>query len=381
MILTCMRVYLVPAHMRGYYDYVELFNGVRTNVPKHLRGCVCQLKRCVKFCCSSGIPLFRPTKKAPVECDVDKKEYSPLVNITLPDSSRVVMNVLDKFVVQQGIPCGDGYMLLPHLYEEDQWELYENGTIVRKLDNLPRSRRDYCLTVFNSPLATKFELFPLYCDKVDAFGTIKISTTCMMISAPFLYLTILIYWVVPKLWNLHSKCLICYLLSLAIGTTLIVVINMSTSEYPIAVCATMGFFAYYFLLAVFFWLNVICFDLWQIFRGNISNIGHMSEAQRFRYYSLYAWGLPAVMTVITVGLQYSNLPAELQSGIGDTHCWLNTEEWSAMLYFYGPCLILILSNIAMFYSTVRRIYNIRREVQKLTQDDYTLRRMRGHQNK
>lgn len=64
----------------------------------------------------------------------------------------------------------------------------------------------------------------------------------MLISAPFLYATILIYWLIPELWNLHTKCLICYLLSLAVGSTLIVVVNLRGSDYETAVCAIIGEF-------------------------------------------------------------------------------------------------------------------------------------------
>lgn len=64
----------------------------------------------------------------------------------------------------------------------------------------------------------------------------------MLISLPFLYATILIFWLIPGLRNLHTKCLLSYLFSLAIGNTMIIAINLRKSDYDKAVCAAMGEF-------------------------------------------------------------------------------------------------------------------------------------------
>lgn len=70
----------------------------------------------------------------------------------------------------------------------------------------------------------------------------------MLISAPFLYATILVYWLIPELWNLHTKCLICHLISLAIGWTLIVMINLRRADYESTVCTIIGEFFHFFLV-------------------------------------------------------------------------------------------------------------------------------------
>ncbi|XP_011179740.2 G-protein coupled receptor Mth2 isoform X2 [Zeugodacus cucurbitae] len=364
----------VPPHLTGYYEYIELFGGTHEFVAKHLRGCVCQLKRCVKFCCHPRANMYRLTKNSRAQFDEQLNEeltYSPYLNITLHNSSRPQMHVVDEFVVQQGIPCDPGYMLMPH-----EWELFENGSVLRVTDQLLISRRDYCLDAYR--IRDRFVLNPMNCDdRLKKSPNIMLNTIIMLISLPFLYATILIFWLIPELRNLHTKCLISYLLSLAIGNTLIITINLRKSDYVKAVCAAMGFIAYYFLSAVFFWLNVICFDMWQIFHGTKANL---TQCKWINYYSLYGWGMPSVMTAITVILQYSDIPDELKSGIGVTHCWLKSNDWSAMLYFYGPCFLLIAINIVIFYVTVKRIYYIRKELDMLTQERDGLSRLRSQQN-
>nr|XP_036217277.1 G-protein coupled receptor Mth2-like isoform X5 [Bactrocera oleae] len=373
---------LVPPHLTAEYDYIELFEGARKPVERHMRGCVCKIKQCVKFCCHPRADMYQTSTDATPQCEeVLNKElkYSPLLNITLRNSSRVVMHLLDEFVVQQGIPCEGGYMLMPHMYEEDQWELFENGTLLRISDAQYFSRRDYCLQAYNT--SEEFVLNPMNCPTVyEEPPTLMLNTIIMLISAPFLYITILIYWLVPELWNLHTKCLISYLHSLAIGTTLIVVVNMQNSIYETLACAIIGFVAYFFLTAVFFWLNVICFDLWQNFRITQGAVRNLTQRKRFLYYSLYAWGMPALMTIITASLQNSKLPHGLKSGIGDTHCWLKIDDWSAMIYFHGPCLLLIVFNIGIFFLTANKIYEVRKELRHFSRGDSSQRHLRSQQN-
>ncbi|XP_054731511.1 G-protein coupled receptor Mth2-like isoform X1 [Anastrepha obliqua] len=373
---------LVPPALTGHYDYIELYGGERQQVTKHIRGCVCHLKQCVKFCCHPMAGMYRTSENSDAQCDEKLSEeltYSPYVNVTLRNSSQVLMHVLDEFVVQQGIPCGGGYMLMPHQYEEDQWELFENGTLLRLADEMVFTRRDYCLQAYEAD--GKYVMNPMNCPVTyDEPSTLMLNTIVMMISAPFLYATILIYSLIPELWNLHTKCLICYLSSLAIGTTMIAMINILNSDYVNVICATIGFVTYYFLSAAFFWLNVICFDLWHNFRGTKGNIQNLTQRKRFLYYALYAWGVPALMTILTIALQYSDLPNKLKSGIGHSHCWLKVDDWSAMIYFHGPCLLLIIFNITIFFVTAKKIYSIRKELQKFAQGEESRRHLRSQQN-
>nr|XP_036217344.1 G-protein coupled receptor Mth2-like isoform X3 [Bactrocera oleae] len=310
----------VPPHLTGYYEYIELFGGKRDVVAKHLRGCVCQLKRCVKFCCHPRADIYRSTENLRVECDDQLNEeltYSPYLNITLNNGNRIPMHVVNEFMVQQGLPCDLGYMLMPHLREEHQWELFENGSLLRVGDRLLISRRDYCLTAY--PVGNRFVINPMNCDAGQ-----KSSANIML--------------------------------------------------------NTIRFITYYFLSAVFFWLNVICFDMYQNFHGTKGNIQHLTQRKQIIYYSIYAWGMPAMMTAITVTLQYSDLPDVLKSGIGVTHCWLKSNDWSAMMYFHGPCLLLIAINIVIFYVTVKKMYSIRKELDVLTQLEDGMSRLRLQQN-
>ncbi|KAH8412088.1 hypothetical protein KR222_010209, partial [Zaprionus bogoriensis] len=42
---------IIPHDQTGTYNYKILFEGTRTPVKEHTRGCVCKLKPCIRYCC------------------------------------------------------------------------------------------------------------------------------------------------------------------------------------------------------------------------------------------------------------------------------------------------------------------------------------------
>ncbi|XP_050336864.1 probable G-protein coupled receptor Mth-like 3 [Bactrocera neohumeralis] len=139
---------LVPPHLVGSYDYIELHDGEHQKVPRHLRGCACQIKNCLKLCCKRGKTLQRNSAKDPWKCAESSEEYgyTPYVNITSSNGSVVLKNALKDFLVQSGLPCDNGYMLNPYKDSRDEWTLYENGILLREYDNKKLTRGEYCMS-------------------------------------------------------------------------------------------------------------------------------------------------------------------------------------------------------------------------------------------
>ncbi|KMY98116.1 LOW QUALITY PROTEIN: uncharacterized protein Dsimw501_GD27735 [Drosophila simulans] len=54
-------------------------------------------------------------------------------------------------------------------------------------------------------------------------------------------------------------------------------------------------------------------------------------------------------------------------GVGLYRCWINTYDWSAMIYLYGPMLILSLFNVVTFILTVIHIMKVKNSVKCSTQ--------------
>ena len=69
-------------------------------------------------------------------------------------------------------------------------------------------------------------------------------------------------------------------------------------------CQFSGFIIHYSLLVSFFWLNTMSFDIWRTLRklkgyGTVLQRMHQRR-RRFIRYSLYAWGTPAIILLVSV---------------------------------------------------------------------------------
>lgn len=205
----------------------------------------------------------------------------------------------------------------------------------------------------------------------------------MLFSIPFMVLTIAVYLLIPELRNQHGKSLVCYLLGLTIGYSLLCCLLLMHDMNPFGLsCKLLGYTAYFFFMSAFFWLNVISFDLWHNFRGT-RGINRFQEKKRFLLYSLYSWGLALVFLVFTVLVQeYFDWPEALKPGIGaGQFCWLDMTNWSAMLYFFGPILIIIVANTVMFMMTAIKIHGVQREMARIIAREDSTKNLRTEKDK
>ncbi|XP_070071868.1 G-protein coupled receptor Mth isoform X1 [Drosophila takahashii] len=352
---------LIPAELTGIYDFRILPDDSKEEVKSHMRGCVCKLKTCVRFCCPHDHIMVNG------ECfdDMTEKELldlDPYVDVTLDDGSEVKRHFKKELIVQWDLPmpCEDGMFYLDDRDEMDNYTLFENGTFYRHYDNAIMSKREYCLQHLNFSDGNKtfIRIAPhnCYITPSRTWQTILIisSLVCMVF-------TISVYLYVKKLQNLHGKCFICYMVCLFMGYLFLLLDLWGLS---VSICITAGFMGYFFVMAAFFWLSVISLHLWNTFSGTSGMINRFLPEHRFLAYNAYAWGMASALTAITfladkvVENEYWN-PRMAGSG----HCWIYTLEWSAMLYFYGPMLILIVFNIVMFILTAVRIVRVKKDIQ------------------
>lgn len=88
----------------------------------------------------------------------------------------------------------------------------------------------------------------------------------MILSVACLIPTLLVYAILPELRNVHGKSLMCYLVCLANGQTVLAIVQLNNAETLSWLCVAFSYWIYFWFLAAFFWLNVISFDLWWTFR-------------------------------------------------------------------------------------------------------------------
>ncbi|CAH4028294.1 unnamed protein product [Pieris brassicae] len=186
---------------------------------------------------------------------------------------------------------------------------------------------------------------------------------CMLISCVFIIVTVAVYYCLPELCNLHGKVLIAYLLSLFVGFIFLstMQILLSIDNISREYCMTFTFIIYYFILAAFFWLNVMSFDIWWTFSGNRGiSIERMSVKSRFRAYTIYAFGVPAMFTGLVAGLEFSHLPLNWYLPLlRQQGCFISGK--SKLIYLYGPMVILCVANLVFFILTALKIREIKEQ--------------------
>ncbi|KAG6444469.1 hypothetical protein O3G_MSEX003410 [Manduca sexta] len=187
----------------------------------------------------------------------------------------------------------------------------------------------------------------------------------LLLSVPFLLATFLVYAMIPELRNLHGMCLMAYCAGLIVAFPFLAYLKLHVGRIGVAMtgCLVVAFIVYYAFQTSFFWLNVMCFDIWRTFsgyRGGSTN--KRRDNKRFCLYAIYAWGVPAILTACTAGMQFSdNLPSHIVvPGFGSRRCWF--VNWlSEFVYFFTPVLFLVVSNVIFFSVTAHRIRSIRQE--------------------
>ncbi|XP_048525430.1 G-protein coupled receptor Mth2 isoform X6 [Dendroctonus ponderosae] len=298
----------------------------------------CKLRNCIQKCCNHTSEMLWNNRTEEYRCEmVDYVQKHPLVN--------------RDFHILYEKPC-DG--LRQYAFKELQAvQLF--------------SLEEFCFEHFEGKAGV------LACvDKEEIRGQnpARWYISGMIISMPFLLITFLVYALLPDR-NLHQRALMFYVLSLLIAYILLVTINLAPNIPTWFWCKFLGYSTLFFFMVSFFWMNVICFDIWYTFSGGRGFMGskRTSERRRLIFYSLYANGVPLLIVAWTYGMQIS-LPNECEHnpGIGVAKCFLATG-WASLWYFYLEAGIVVIANITFFILTALRIRKVKQETSMLKHND------------
>lgn len=157
----------------------------------------------------------------------------------------------------------------------------------------------------------------------------------MFLSVPFLLATFIVYAFIPELRNVHGKSLMSYVLGLLVGYTILASVqsylnadrcrNGSMKCFPDAVCLSLGYIIYFSFMVSFFWLNTMCFDIFWTFRGVR---GNFAAKLNFKFYCIYAWGMPVLLTCLLILIQNTNFVKDVyKPNIGQETCFLNSSKY------------------------------------------------------
>ncbi|XP_076245711.1 G-protein coupled receptor Mth2 isoform X2 [Calliopsis andreniformis] len=248
------------------------------------------------------------------------------------------------------------YELSPSTTPEDAFILLTNGSIY--LYNLIQLVNEkYCFSINKNGSYIVRVCFPPEEDVEDQSRyAIPVG---MIVSVPFLFVTFLVYSVIPDLKNMHGHTLRGYVGSLMIAYIVLASVQITPPDnISDGLCIALAIIIYFSFLASFFWLNVMCFDIWWTFGGFRSLQGSVKQRERkkFLIYSIYAWGCASLLTGVCMIMDFlPQIPNSfIRPGFGNRSCWITTRMATA-IYFYAPMGVTVICNICLFISTAIKI--------------------------
>ncbi|XP_050514676.1 G-protein coupled receptor Mth2-like isoform X10 [Diabrotica virgifera virgifera] len=323
---------------------------------------------CIRKCCQLG--FYHHHVEEPrygIYESVCIKNESASLNFSVPiyNNESIVYYETDFVIGMLG--CNEGefyrYFKLNNTDPSEKFYVQENGTLFFKSKNKYYSNDRFCvdedegLSVFlcySSPN-------PSLLQRLNKIG--------MIISMPFLLLTFLVYLLLPER-NLHRRALMSYVFTLLAAYITLVTIQLYSGQFPDTTCHVLGYLIIFFFLVSFFWMNVMCVDMWLAFSGMRTFLSKKTaERKRFIIYCIYAWGMPIVHVLIVFLINhYGSTDTSWNPQIGVKRCFLG-EGMPTFYYFYLPMAILIGINITLFVLTTVRIQKIKKETSMLKQTD------------
>ncbi|XP_016946731.1 probable G-protein coupled receptor Mth-like 3 [Drosophila biarmipes] len=352
---------LIPADLVGEYNFKLSSNGSKS---KHMRGCVCRLKPCIRFCCPHNHKM--KSSKCIGEMSIKELEaHNRFVNVTLNNGTVVKRHFREDLVVQSDLPlpCGDEKMHhADHTRPGHGFTLFENGTFFRAWDEAYLNKREYCVQHIEFK-GDNIRITPHFCRLANEASKTG-QTVVMILSLVCMLLTISVYLYVEKLQNLHGKCFMCYMVALFVAYLLLLLNLWEVWDKPSTSCTATGFLGYFFVMSAFLWLSVISFHLWITLASSPDLVDRLLPDRQFLAYNSYAWGLALAMTGVTFLADNVIKNRDWAPRTGTTQCWIYTADNAALLYFYGPMMLLIAFNIAMFILTALSITGVKKNVRK-----------------
>uniref|UniRef100_A0A182IR24 G-protein coupled receptors family 2 profile 2 domain-containing protein n=1 Tax=Anopheles atroparvus TaxID=41427 RepID=A0A182IR24_ANOAO len=346
-------VYNATVYRKIDYDYVNY--ATKTYVPEYIRGCLCAVRICVRLCCRQN-EYFYNRSCIPMEASLPMK-----VNLTT--SETIDLRTTERFGFLYGKSCPQVYELLPEENDYDEWQVMRNGSII-VAEEMLLSRNQYCL----AQRGKSDYITAMVCFDIEGEFKYNLYPIGMLLSVPFLLLTFFVYACIPELRNMHGKSLMCYVLGLSVGYTVLSLVQLRVFPGSSMSCLISGYIVYFSFMVSFFWLNVMSFDIYWTFKG-VKGV-RSTETKKFLFYSLYAWGVPILMVIAVITVDNTDwLPVYLRPQFGTTRCLFIENKLIEFVYLYLPLLILVFMNVVFFVVTALRIYKIQCETSMVRRGD------------
>lgn len=289
---------------------------------KHHR--ICKGNICVRKCCNDNQIMDFSIHRC--------IDYS---NVTFKSPFTTTLS----YKIVKGMPLCKPQTLV------NNFTLDNKGNLIYKSRVFPPT--DYCLDTFhnaqgnlqNSALACLTSL-----SKWDQARLI-VFPACQVISLLSMSLTVACYCKIPELLKNGGWYQLWHVLSLMLAYSSNLTQRITNKYMNDLACVVMALLMQFGYLATFFWLSVLCFEVWRKVRSLSRYLPPTVVA--VWVYPLYAFGGPSLIGIITICMQFlapDNVPGLHKPYIGEARCWF-IGDLELFLYFYGPIAFLFACNI------------------------------------
>jgi len=183
----------------------------------------------------------------------------------------------------------------------------------------------------------------------------------------FLLVTFIVYLTVPdptqtglnkKRKLSHSvlgMILLAYISSLFFAYLVLMIVQTATEALSVhrTICKVLAVTLYFFLLSAFFWLSVICFEIYLSTRADKRTSGK----KRFKGYGVYAWGCPFLMAMLALIMDLApgiDNCSVIKPAFGRYRCLFQNRK-AFIAYFYIPIGVLLGICLTLYILTVRNL--------------------------
>ncbi|KAL7305228.1 hypothetical protein TKK_0002613 [Trichogramma kaykai] len=322
-------------------------------------GCPCRERACLSLCCDDEKVCSARRPNVPKLTSPTTKSF-PAVHDAETGALRVGLGP-EAFWLLSWNPCQyERYELEPDKIAEERYELRSDGSIFLPLNNSKRNFTQYCLNEGSQGYSVQVCFEEPFSDAEDSEPAYTpLAPWGMISSVPFLLATFFVYLLLPELRNIHGLTITAYVFCLIVSNTSLSTLQITPPEcISMLGCYIFAYIVHFFFLASFFWLNVMCFDIWWTFGGFRSLHGSVKqrEHKKFMMYSIYAWGCASLLTGLCLIMDLTpGIPNDIiKPNFGQQTCWFASNDAKA-IYFYGPMGVTVVCNIFLFIMTAIKI--------------------------
>ena len=127
------------------------------------------------------------------------------------------------------------------------------------------------------------------------------------------------------------------------------IVGVFLSDFPEA-CTIAAILLAYGFLAAFIWMNVIAVNTWLAFRPSAAFSRADDEGRSLVIHYLLGWGIPLLLVVGSIVINYTNGGGQFSPEFGGSRCWY-TQRYAMLLYFGLPIALSIIINITLYIWT------------------------------